>query len=113
MLEDHKKALNVMRDVLNKRLSSPDETHQGDVLDHLIKDMKVENFLTKEFAVQLRFGLLFVTFDSLSATLTLAFKLLAENPTVLEELTVINETLRLGSVTPGLIQRARKDIQVN
>uniref|UniRef100_A0A2N9G6B9 Cytochrome P450 n=1 Tax=Fagus sylvatica TaxID=28930 RepID=A0A2N9G6B9_FAGSY len=142
-LEDHKKALNVMRDVLNKRLSSPDETHQGDVLDHLIKDMKVENFLTEEFAVQLMFGLLFVSFDSLSATLTLAFKLLAENPTVLEELTaeheailkrrenpnspitweeyksmtftlyVINETLRLGSVTPGLIRRARKDIQVN
>ena len=77
-----------MRDVLNKRLSSPDETHQGDVLDHLIKDMKVENFLTQEFAIQLMFGLLFVSFDSLSATLTLAFKLLAENPTVLEELTV-------------------------
>ncbi|GMY05324.1 cucurbitadienol 11-hydroxylase-like [Fagus crenata] len=142
-LEDHKKALNVMRDVLNKRLTSTDETHQGDVLDHLIKDMKVENFLTEEFAIQLMFGLLFVSFDSLSATLTLAFKLLAENPTVLEELTaeheailkrranpnspitweeyksmtftlyVINETLRLGSVTPGLIRRARKDIQVN
>ena len=76
-----------MLEVLNKRLSSP-ETHQGDILDHIIKDMKVENFLTEEFAVQLMFGLLFVSFDSLSATLTLAFKLLAENPTVLEDLTV-------------------------
>jgi cytochrome P450 len=77
-----------MRDILNKRLTSPDETNQGDVLDHLIEDRKVENFLTEEFVVQLMFGLLFVSFDSLSATLTLAFKLLAENPTVLEELNV-------------------------
>uniref|UniRef100_A0A2N9IF25 Cytochrome P450 n=1 Tax=Fagus sylvatica TaxID=28930 RepID=A0A2N9IF25_FAGSY len=142
-LEDHKKVLNIMRDILNERLTSPDETNQGDVLDHIIEDRKVENFLTEEFVVQIMFGLLFVSFDSLSATLTLAFKLLAENPMVLEELNaeheailrkranpnspitweeyksmtftlyVINETLRLGSVTPGLIRRARKDIQVN
>ncbi|KAL4616431.1 hypothetical protein ACB092_07G198800 [Castanea dentata] len=141
-LEDHKKALNLMRDVLNKRLASPG-THQGDVLDHIIKDMKFENFLTEEFVVQLMFGLLFVSYDSISLTLSLAFKLLSENPKVLEELTaeheeilkrreipdspitweeyksmtftlyVINETLRLASVTPGLIRRALKDIQVN
>ena len=56
--------------------------------DHIIKDMKVENFLTKEFVIQLMFGLLFVSFDSLSSTITLSVKLLAENPMVLEELTV-------------------------
>jgi cytochrome P450 len=76
-----------MLDVLNKRHASL-ETHQGDVLDHIIKDMKVENFLTEEFVIQLMFGLLFVSFDSLSSTITLVVKLLAENPMVLEELTV-------------------------
>lgn len=76
-----------MRDVLNKRLASPG-THQGDVLDHIIKDMKFENFLTEEFVVQLMFGLLYVSYDSISLTLSLAFKLLSENPMVLEELTV-------------------------
>ncbi|KAF5469096.1 hypothetical protein F2P56_013192 [Juglans regia] len=142
-LEDHEKALSVMLDVLNKRRASPEETHHGDVLDQLIEDMKVENFLTDDFVVQLMFGLLFVSFDSLSSALTLAFKLLAENPTVLEDLTaeheailkrkanpdspitweeyksmtytlyVINETLRLGSVAPGLMRRAKKDLHVN
>ncbi|XP_023919180.1 cucurbitadienol 11-hydroxylase [Quercus suber] len=141
-LENHKKALNLMLDVLNKKLASPG-THQGDVLDHIIEDMKFENFLTEEFVVQLMFGLLYVSFDSISLTLSLACKLLSENPVVLEELTaeheeilkrrenpdspitweeyksmtftlyVINETLRLASVTPGLIRRALKDIQVN
>nr|POF01882.1 cytochrome p450 87a3 [Quercus suber] len=140
--ENHKKALNLMLDVLNKKLASPG-THQGDVLDHIIEDMKFENFLTEEFVVQLMFGLLYVSFDSISLTLSLACKLLSENPVVLEELTaeheeilkrrenpdspitweeyksmtftlyVINETLRLASVTPGLIRRALKDIQVN
>ncbi|KAG2667514.1 hypothetical protein I3760_15G118900 [Carya illinoinensis] len=140
---DHEKALSVMVDVLNKRRALPEETCHGDMLDHLIEDMKVESFLTDDFVVQLMFGLLFVSFDSLSSALTLAFKLLAENPTVLEDLTaeheailkrkanpdspitweeyksmnytlyVINETLRLGSVAPGLMRRAKKDLQVN
>nr|POF12430.1 cytochrome p450 87a3 [Quercus suber] len=76
-----------MLDVLNKKLASPG-THQGDVLDHIIEDMKFENFLTEEFVVQLMFGLLYVSFDSISLTLSLACKLLSENPVVLEELTV-------------------------
>ncbi|KAK9287485.1 hypothetical protein L1049_015906 [Liquidambar formosana] len=141
-LKDQKKALNMMSDVVKERRASP-EKHWDDVLDDVFKDMNTEKFLTVEFLPHLMFGLLFISFDSISWTLALAFKLLAENPLVLEALSaehetilkkkenvdssitweeyksmtftlqVINETLRLGSVSPGFLRRAREDIQVN
>lgn len=77
----------MLANVVRERRGSPDR-QDGDVLDHVIEDMNVEKFLTEDVVVQLMFGLLFVNFDSLSSTLTLAFKLLSENPLVLEELTV-------------------------
>lgn len=62
---------------------------RGDLLDHIIQDMSTtEKYITEDFIVQLMFGLLFVTSDSVSTTLALAFKLLQEHPHVLEELTV-------------------------
>ncbi|XVF45666.1 hypothetical protein PTKIN_Ptkin02bG0225400 [Pterospermum kingtungense] len=129
---------------LKKRIASPDQMQKrGDLLDHVINDMKSEKFLTQDFVVRLMFGLLFVSFDSISKAAQVLMKLLGENPLVLEELTaehegilqkrqnpnssitweeyksmtftlqVINETMRLGTVSPGLLRRARKDIQVN
>lgn len=77
-----------MGDVLRKRRNSPDQERHDDLLDHLIQDMNTEAFLTEDFIVQLMFGLLFVSSDSISTTLALAFKLLAEHPLALEELTV-------------------------
>lgn len=77
-----------MRDVLRKRQLSTDETPRDDMLDHLIKDMNKEAFLNEDFFVQLMFGLLFVLSDSISTSIALAFKLLEEHPSVLEELTV-------------------------
>lgn len=77
-----------MGNVLKKRLSSPGQNREEDLLDHLIKDMNTDKFLNEDFIVQLMFGLLFVTSDSISTTLALAFKLLAEHPSVLEELIV-------------------------
>ncbi|KAM7532206.1 hypothetical protein LguiB_035616 [Lonicera macranthoides] len=63
--------------VLKKRLcSSPDQNREEDLLDHLIKDMDTEKFLNEDFIVQLIFSLLFVTSDSISTTMALAFKLL-------------------------------------
>ncbi|KAM7532207.1 hypothetical protein LguiB_035617 [Lonicera macranthoides] len=144
-LQIHKKVRETMGNVLRKRLSSSpaDQNREEDLLDHLIKDMNTEKFLNEDFIVQLMFGLLFVTSDSISTTLALAFKLLAEHPLVLEELIaeheailkerenldypltwneyksmtftiqVINEVLRLGNIAPGLFRRALKDIPVN
>ena len=38
--------------------------------------------------VQIIFGLIYTTYDSISLTLTVALKLLEENPAVLKEMTV-------------------------
>nr|GMD54558.1 cytochrome P450 87A3-like [Ipomoea batatas] len=143
-LQIHKKVRGAMRDVVKKRLETP-ERQQEDVLDHLIRDMHMgtHKFLSEDFIVQLMFGLLFVASESITTTLALAFKLLAEHPNVLEELTaehdtilknrenpdapltwneyksmtftlqVINEVLRLGNIAPGLFRRAIKDISYN
>lgn len=76
-----------MKEVLQKRLKSS-ERSEGDLLDHIIQDMNNETYINEDFIVQLMFGLLFVTSDSISTTLALAFKLLAEHPSILEELIV-------------------------
>ncbi|KAL3520979.1 hypothetical protein ACH5RR_019128 [Cinchona calisaya] len=142
-LQIHKKVREMMKDVVQKRLAAPEKNVQGDLLDHIIQDMTTETYIKEDFVVQLMFGLLFVTSDSISTTIALAFKLLAEHPAVLEELTaeheailkkrenldtplswseyksmtftlqVINEVLRLGNIAPGFFRRALKDIPVN
>lgn len=76
-----------MRGVVTKRMGES-ERRKGDLLDHIIDDKSTESFVNEDFIVQLMFGLLFVTSDSISTTLALAFKLIAEHPLVLEELTV-------------------------
>lgn len=141
-LQIHKKVRAMMKDVVMKRLAESKRQHD-DLLDRIIQDKNTQPFLNEDFIVQLMFGLLFVTSDSISTTLALTFKLLAEHPLVLEELTaehegilkkrgnpdsgltwneyksmtftlqVINEVLRLGNIAPGFFRRALKDIPVN
>ncbi|CAK9170869.1 unnamed protein product [Ilex paraguariensis] len=119
---------------------SPD-SHRGDLLDHIMKEADNEKFLTEEFIVQLMYSLIFVFSDSLSTTLALAVTLLHEHPLALQELIaeheailknkenpdspltwsdyksmtftlqVINETLRLANISPGLFRKATEDIQ--
>ncbi|EXC31560.1 Cytochrome P450 87A3 [Morus notabilis] len=140
-VKDQKKIIAMLRDMLKERRASP-ETNRGDFLDQISKDMDKEKFLSEDFVVQLIFGGLFATFESVSAVLALGFMLLSEHPSVLEEmiaehetilknrehpnsllawgeyksmtftLQVINETLRLGNVAPGLLRKALKDIRV-
>ncbi|PON78489.1 Cytochrome P450, E-class, group I [Trema orientale] len=131
-----------MKDVLKERRTSP-ESHRGDFLDQILKDTEKEKFLTEDFILQLIFGVLFGTFESMSAIMALSFTKLSEHPSVLEgmiaeheailknrenhpnspltwdeyksmtfTLQVINETLRLGNVAPGILRRALKDIPV-
>ncbi|PON78488.1 Cytochrome P450, E-class, group I [Trema orientale] len=140
-LKSQKKVMSMLKDLLNERRTSP-ESHRGDFLDQISNDMEKEKFLTEGFIVQLIFGGLFATFESVSAVMALAFTKLSEHPSVLEEmiaeheailknrenpnspltwdeyksmtftLQVINETLRLGNVAPGILRRALKDIPV-
>ncbi|XP_024191064.1 cucurbitadienol 11-hydroxylase [Rosa chinensis] len=136
-----KKVETMLRDMLKERHDSP-ETQHGDFLDQIANDMDKEKFLSEDFIVHLLFGGLFAAFESISAVLALAFSLLAEYPSVLQEFTaeheailknredpntsltwdeyksmtftlqVINEALRLGNVAPGLLRRALRDIPV-
>ncbi|KAH7836256.1 hypothetical protein Vadar_034107 [Vaccinium darrowii] len=141
-LKDRKEVLSLMRGIVKERLAFPDK-RRGDFLDHAIQDMKTEDFLTEDFIVQLMFGILFGTFEPISAVLVLTLTLLSDHPLIVEELTaeheailrnrqnpdsalswneyksmtctlnVINEVLRLGNVAPGLLRRVTKDIKFN
>ncbi|KAJ6905385.1 hypothetical protein NC652_023209 [Populus alba x Populus x berolinensis] len=140
-MKDKEKMSSMVRHIIKERFNSPDK-RPGDFLDQAINDMASEKFLTVDFIAELAFGILFAAFESVSTTLTLAIKFLAENPLVLEELTVeneavlkkrenpdalltweeykemtftqsvVNETLRLMNIPPGLLRKALKDINV-
>ncbi|XP_047318341.1 cucurbitadienol 11-hydroxylase-like [Impatiens glandulifera] len=145
VLQESKKITNMIREKINEKQKIPNKTDQ-DLLDQAVREMRTEAFVTEDFVVHFIFGALFASFESISSTITLAFKLLSDHPRVVEELRaeheailskrdkseegssslswdeyksmpftlqVINETLRLANVSPGLLRRAMKDIQVN
>ncbi|KAJ7001875.1 hypothetical protein NC653_012069 [Populus alba x Populus x berolinensis] len=140
---DREKATKFLKDKLEERRNSPD-MYRGDLLDQVTADLNKEDkekFLSDDFIITVIFGLLFAGFESVSKILTLTLKLLAEHPSVLQELIaehegilknrrnsdpvltwdeyksmtftlqVINESLRLGNGAPGLLRRALKDIE--
>ncbi|KAF3950838.1 hypothetical protein CMV_023455 [Castanea mollissima] len=139
-LKDQNEALSMLRKILKERINSP-KRHYEDLLDQAINDMDKEKFLSEDLIVNVVYGLLFASFESISVALSLTLNLLAEHPAVLQELTdeheailknrespnslltwdeyksmtfthqVINEALRLGSVAPGLLRKALKDIE--
>ncbi|KAL8150270.1 hypothetical protein V2J09_020078 [Rumex salicifolius] len=139
-MKNKDEVMNMIRAALKERLASP-ESNRDDFLDHAIKDLHTQSFLTEDFITQIMFGLLFASSESTSMSLSLVFKFLAENPQVLDEmmaehetilknkanpgshltweevksmtftLSVINESLRLGNVSLGLLRKALKDIQ--
>ncbi|KAK4782674.1 hypothetical protein SAY86_007189 [Trapa natans] len=145
-LQNRKKAMSMIREIFKKRRASPEKRPQEelDLLDHLIADMESDkSFLTEELAVQLLFNLPFVSFDSVSTTLCLTLKFLAEHPRALQELIdeheairknregsespitweeyksmsftihLINEVLRLGNISPGLFRRTKTVVDMN
>ncbi|KAH7518275.1 hypothetical protein FEM48_Zijuj09G0154200 [Ziziphus jujuba var. spinosa] len=130
---------NMLKDKVN---NSAEQKSGGDLVDQMIRDMDKEKYLSEELVVQMLYSALFATFESVSAVIALAFQLLSDHPSVLQELTaeqdavfrrkkdpnspltwddyksmtftlqVINETLRLGNVAPGLLRKVLKDIEV-
>ncbi|KAL3597752.1 hypothetical protein D5086_009389 [Populus alba] len=141
--QDREKATKFLKDKLEERRNSPD-MYRGDLLDQVTADLNKEDkekFLSDDFIITVIFGLLFAGFESVSKILTLTLKLLAEHPSVLQELIaehegilknrrnsdpvltwdeyksmtftlqVINESLRLRNGAPGLLRRALKDIE--
>ncbi|XP_043698041.1 cytochrome P450 87A3 [Telopea speciosissima] len=108
------------------------------VLEELKKEGTI---LTEAIALDLMFVLLFASFETTSLALTLSMKLLSDNPSVLNELTeehekivrsrenvdsgvtwkeyksmsftfqVINETVRLANIVPGIFRKSLREIQ--
>nr|GMD55848.1 cytochrome P450 87A3-like [Ipomoea batatas] len=93
----HKKKCGGDKDVVKQEVGNTRKTEEEDVLDQSDQqNMAYGNpqiLVRRIFIVQLMFGLLFVASESITTTLALAFKLLAEHPNVLEELTAEHDTI--------------------
>ncbi|CAI9117623.1 OLC1v1019039C2 [Oldenlandia corymbosa var. corymbosa] len=139
-LEGRKKAMKVLKDMLQERRTNPGR-QQSDFFDYVLQELgKEDTVLTEAIALDLMFVLLFASYETTSIALTLAIKLLLEHPLALKELTeeheeiirerenpdssltwrefksmtftfqVINETVRLANIAPGIFRKAREDI---
>ncbi|CAL5001758.1 unnamed protein product [Urochloa decumbens] len=133
----------ILAAVLKQRLSTPGKK-QGDLVDALVEELRSEKPLIDEnFAVDALAGILFGSFVTTSAVLTLGFKFLTDNPKVVETLKeeheiilkkredknsgftweeyksltfttqVMNEINRIGNIAPGIFRKTLTDVQVN
>lgn len=65
-----------LTDLLKERLSAPGKKH-GDLVDLLVEELQSEEpVIDENFAIDALSALLFTSFATLSATLTVAFKFL-------------------------------------
>ncbi|GFY86588.1 cytochrome P450, family 702, subfamily A, polypeptide 6 [Actinidia rufa] len=99
-LKTKKEMIKMIRNKLREKRDSPDQAFGGDLLDQAVKEMGTEKFLTEDFIVHFIFGALFASFDSISSAITLAFKLLTENPSVVDELRELDSNVISQNFTP-------------
>lgn len=143
--KNQKETKSFLRSILKERLKSREnkQQRQGDLLDKLIDDMKVEEFVTENFIVFFMFSILLASFETISAAVTVAMTCLSDQPLIIKELTeeheailrrrentssllawkeyksmkftsqVINETMRMTNLVPGILRKVIKDIHVN
>ncbi|WVZ94647.1 LOW QUALITY PROTEIN: hypothetical protein U9M48_040514, partial [Paspalum notatum var. saurae] len=135
----HKKLTHLLKD----RLSTPEKKY-GDLLDPVVEELRSEKpVIDENFAIDALAELLFVSFATISGTLTIGLKLLTDNPNVVKTLKeeheailkkredanagftweeyksltftplVMNEINRLTNVAPGIFRKALTDVQVN
>ncbi|PAN35694.1 hypothetical protein PAHAL_6G227500 [Panicum hallii] len=135
----HKKLTGLLQD----RLRTPGKKH-GDLLDLLVEELGSEKPVIDEaFAIDALAALLFTSFATISATLTIGLKLLTDNLKVVETLKeeheeilkqrgdknsgftwdeykslafttqVMNEINRMSNIAPGIFRKTLKDVQVN
>ncbi|KAJ6378029.1 hypothetical protein OIU78_028291 [Salix suchowensis] len=143
-LQGRKKAVGIIKSILEERRATPETRKERDFLDLVIEEMKKKgSLMTEETAVDLLFILVFAAFETTSTALTLAVKNVGEHPKVLEELAkeheailrnrkntdqsgitwqeyksmtfthmVINETVRLANIVPGIFRKVLKDVEI-
>ncbi|KAM3741618.1 hypothetical protein ACB098_07G009900 [Castanea mollissima] len=108
-LQNQKKAISIITSELEERKSNP-EICKGDFLDQILADMKTETFLTDKFV-----NLIQELTDEHESILKnredvnsgLTWK---EYKSITFTHNVINESLRLASVAPGILRRTLQDI---
>ncbi|XP_075091891.1 cytochrome P450 87A3-like [Nicotiana tabacum] len=141
-LQGRKNIVKVIRDILKKRQSSKEKANQDFLDHMLKEVENEESLLTEEIIVDLVLLLLFAAYETTSSSITLLFKYLNSHPEVLTELTeehesilksrtdegaliswleyksmsftnmVINETVRLANIAPGIFRITLKDVQI-
>ncbi|KAG8363346.1 hypothetical protein BUALT_Bualt19G0012900 [Buddleja alternifolia] len=110
-LQGRKKALKTIKSAFATRRSSK-ENHQ-DFLDHLMKEIEdEESILTEPMAADVLFLVLFASFETTSTTITVALKFLHDHPKVLQQLRVINETVRLADNVPGMFRKVMEEVNI-
>ncbi|KAJ4951779.1 hypothetical protein NE237_028611 [Protea cynaroides] len=140
-MQGRKRAMKLLKEILHERRAMPEKQKGDFfdyVLQELKKEGTI---LTEAIALDLIFVLLFASFETTSLALTLAMKFLSDHPSVLKELTeehekiqrnrenadsgvtwkeyksmtftfqVINETMRLANIVPGIFRKALREIQ--
>nr|XP_048334324.1 cytochrome P450 87A3-like isoform X2 [Ziziphus jujuba var. spinosa] len=141
-LEGRKNALKVIKDTMEGRKNC-NINHGDFLDYLVEEVRKEDTILSEEIAVNMIFLLLFAAYETTSTAITLAIKFISDHPQVLIQLTreheailksresknseitwqeyksmtfthmVINETLRLANIVPGMFRKAVKDVQMN
>ncbi|CAL4999191.1 unnamed protein product [Urochloa decumbens] len=132
----------ILTGILKERLSTPGKKH-GDLVDVLVEELRSEKPLIDEnFAIDTLAAILFGSFVTTSAILTIGFKFLSDNPKVVEMLKeehetilkkredknsgftweeyksltfttqVMNEINRMGNIAPGIFRKTLTDVQL-
>ncbi|KAH6774117.1 cytochrome P450 [Perilla frutescens var. frutescens] len=140
-LQGRKKAMKMLRKMLQERRARPRET-QIDFFDYVLEELKREDtVVTEAMALDLMFVLLFASYETTSSALTLAIKFLTDHPLVFKQLTeehdeiikrrenpdsgltwseyksmkftfqFINETVRLANIAPAIFRKTLKEFK--
>ncbi|KAJ9680926.1 hypothetical protein PVL29_020048 [Vitis rotundifolia] len=141
-LKGRENAMKVIRDIVNERKLASKNLHHDFLDHLLEEVKKEETILSEEFVISMVFVLLFATYETTSAAIAIAIHFLSDHPSIVAELTkehegilqareneeseitweeyksmtfthmVINETIRLANIVPGIFRRVTKDVHI-
>ncbi|TXG62799.1 hypothetical protein EZV62_009793 [Acer yangbiense] len=141
-IQAHKRAMKAIEEIYLERKASkiPGNDFLDNII---AETTKKDTFLNDTNVTKLLFAILLAGYESTSQAVTLVTKLVADHPDVLAELMkeheailnnrenknsgitweeyksmtfthmVINETVRLGNMVPGIFRKAMKDVEIN
>ncbi|KVH95469.1 hypothetical protein Ccrd_002470 [Cynara cardunculus var. scolymus] len=91
--QGRKKAMAMLKNMLEERRAKPRKV-KSDFFDYVLEELdRGDSILTEAIALDLMFVLLFASFETTSLAITVAIRLLGDNPRVLQALTVSEEDM--------------------